>query len=59
MVMGTSSAKRQDEPDDEEDEEEYKSNRELFSGLLGNGDENAFEIKERKRKEKQALVAQI
>ena len=48
-------------PDEEDDgdqnnEHESDNDRELFSGLLGNGDEDALQIKERKRNEKKMLV---
>ena len=48
-------------PDEEEDNNEHESDndRELFSGLLGNGDEDALQIKARKREEKKMLVEQI
>ena len=43
-------------PPDEENEYEPDDERELFSGLLGNGDEDALQIKARKREEKKILV---
>ena len=36
----------------DDDEHESDNERELFSGLLGKGDEDALQIKERKRQEK-------
>ena len=47
------------EDDDGNDEHESDNDRELFSGLLGNGDEDALQIKERKRQEKKKLVEQL
>ena len=44
---------------EQNDEHESDNDRELFSGLLGNGDEDALQIKERKRQEKKKLVEQL
>ena len=58
LVLGVGES--QERADVEEDEEHESDNdRELFSGLLGNGDEDAIQIKARKREEKKKLVAQV
>ena len=36
-----------EEKGDDDDDEDKDEERELFSGLLGNGDENILEIRER------------
>lgn len=59
MVIGVGVERNQasnikDENEDEDDDEDHASddNRELFSGLLGNGEEDAVAKKEKKRQEK-------
>ena len=62
MLVGVGESQERPTGDllNEEDEEHESDNdRELFSGLLGNGDEDALQIKARKREEKKKLVAQV
>ena len=62
MVIGVGDSVERGEtkPNDQDDDEESQdNNRELFSGLLGNGEEDALAVKERKREEKKKLVDKL